>query len=199
MPRRVTLITGAGSGIGAAAARLFVEAGAAVVLADLSEERLRSVERMLGAGDDTVLAVPTDVRDDRSVRALVEAGVERFGGFDTVCPNAGVTFPEKPLEEFEDAEVDQLLAVNVKGVFHTLRAAVPHLRDGGSVVLTSSISGLQAHAGAAVYAATKIAVIGLGRSLAAEPRRAASGSTWCARAASTRRSPAALTARTRSG
>jgi NAD(P)-dependent dehydrogenase (short-subunit alcohol dehydrogenase family) len=173
MPRPATLITGAGSGIGAAAARLFVEAGAAVVLADLSEERLRSVELNLGAAADTVLAVATDVRDDRSVRALVQAGVERFGGFDTVCPNAGVTFPEKPFEQFEDAEVEQLLAVNLMGVILTLRAAVPHLRDGGSAVLTSSISGLQAHAGAAVYAATKMAVIGLGRSLAAElaPRR----------------------------
>jgi meso-butanediol dehydrogenase/(S,S)-butanediol dehydrogenase/diacetyl reductase len=163
----VTLITGAGSGIGAAAARLFRESGSAVVLADLSEERLRSVEAELG-NDDAVLAIPTDVRDDGAVRALVAAGVERFGGFDTVLPNAGVAFGEKPLEEFTDAEVDQLLAVNLKGVIHTLRATIPHLRDGGSVVLTSSISGLQAHAGAAIYAATKIAIIGLGRSLAAE-------------------------------
>ena len=163
----VTLITGAGSGIGAAAARLFRESGSAVVLADLSEERLRSVEAELG-NDAAVLAIPTDVRDDGAVRALVAAGVERFGGFDTVLPNAGVTFGEKPLEEFTDAEVDQLLAVNLKGVIHTLRATIPHLRDGGSVVLTSSISGLQAHAGAAIYAATKIAIIGLGRSLAAE-------------------------------
>lgn len=175
MPHPVTLITGAGSGIGAAASRLFLESGSAVVLADVSEKRLRSVERTLreDADPDAILAMPMDVRDDVAVRALVASAVERFGPLHTVCPNAGVTFPEKPLEEFEDAEVEQLVSVNLKGVFYVLRASIPHLEDGGSVVLTASISGLQAHPGAAFYAATKIAVIGLGRSLASElaPRR----------------------------
>src|ERR1700693_2649591 len=115
MAPSVTLITGAGAGIGAAAARLFLESGSAVVLADLSEERLRSVEQTLGAGA-AGLTVPTDVREFHSVQSLIDTGVERFGGFDTVLPNAGVTFIEKPFEEFGDSEIDQLLAANLKGV-----------------------------------------------------------------------------------
>src|SRR5580765_4676932 len=90
------------------------------------------------AGD--VLAVPADVRDEAATRALVQAAVERHGGLDVVCTIAGVF----------------------------VGAARPHVRDGGALVLTSSISGLVAHPGGAAYAASKTAQLGLARSLAAE-------------------------------
>ena len=129
---------------------------------------MREVARSIVEEGGTALAAVADVTDDASIRAAVAAGIERFGDFRTVCANAGITFPEVPLTETTDDVADRLLAVNLKGVFLTLRAAVPHVRDGGAIVITSSLSGLAAHPGAALYAGTKLALIGLGRSLAAE-------------------------------
>jgi NAD(P)-dependent dehydrogenase (short-subunit alcohol dehydrogenase family) len=167
----VVLITGAASGIGEATARAFAEQGDALVLGDADELNLRRVAESI-AGD--VLAVPADVRDEAETRALVQAAVERHGGLDVVCTIAGVFVgPERPLEETGDDVVDLLFDVNVKGVIRVLRAALPHVRDGGALILTSSISGLVAHPGGAAYAASKTAQLGLARSLAAElgPRR----------------------------
>jgi NAD(P)-dependent dehydrogenase (short-subunit alcohol dehydrogenase family) len=167
----VVLLTGAAGGIGAAAARAFAAAGDAVVLSDTDATGLRDVAGSI-AGD--VLALPADVRDEAAVAGVVRAAVDRHGGLDVVCTIAGVFIgPERPLEQTGDDVVDRLLDVNVKGVVRVLRAAVPHVRDGGAIVLTSSISGLVAHPGGAVYAASKTAQLGLARSLAAElaPRR----------------------------
>jgi NAD(P)-dependent dehydrogenase (short-subunit alcohol dehydrogenase family) len=167
----VVLLTGAASGIGAATARAFAVQGDAVVLSDADAPRLRGVAEAL-PGD--VLAVPADVRDEAATRALVAAAVARHGALDVVCTIAGVFVgPERPLEDTPDDAIDRLLDVNVKGVIRVLRAALPHVRDGGAVILTSSISGLVAHPGGAAYAASKTAQLGLARSLAAElaPRR----------------------------
>jgi NAD(P)-dependent dehydrogenase (short-subunit alcohol dehydrogenase family) len=167
----VVLLTGAASGIGAATARAFAAAGDAVVLGDRDAARLQDVAASI-AGD--VLAVPADVRDEEATRRLVRAAVERHGNLDVVCTIAGVfAGPERPLTDTPDDVVDRLLDVNVKGVIRVLRAAVPHVRDGGAIILTSSISGLVAHPGGAAYAASKTAQLGLARSLAAElaPRR----------------------------
>jgi len=115
-----------------------------------------------------------DVTDDASVRAFVAAAVELHGGIDVVLPIAGVFVPpEAPITEISDAAIDTLINVNLRGVIHVLRAAIPHVRERGSVILTSSTSGLASHPGGAVYSATKIAMIGLGRCLGMElaPRR----------------------------
>jgi NAD(P)-dependent dehydrogenase (short-subunit alcohol dehydrogenase family) len=167
----VVLITGAASGIGEATARAFAAQGDALVLGDADELNLRRVAESI-AGE--VLAVPADVRDEDATRALIQAAVERHGALDVVCTIAGVFVgPERPLEDTDDDVVDRLLDVNVKGVIRVLRAALPHVNDGGAIVLTSSISGLVAHPGGAAYAASKTAQLGLARSLAAElsPRR----------------------------
>jgi NAD(P)-dependent dehydrogenase (short-subunit alcohol dehydrogenase family) len=166
----VALVTGAGSGIGAAAARALSDAGFALLLGDVNEE---AVTRVAGDLGDDALAVHVDVRDDASLQEFVRRGVERFGGFDAVLANAGLAVPEAPLAETPVDAIDWMIAVNLRGAMLTVRAALPELRDGGSIVLTSSISGLQAHPFAAAYAATKTALIGFGRSLALEvaPRR----------------------------
>jgi meso-butanediol dehydrogenase/(S,S)-butanediol dehydrogenase/diacetyl reductase len=165
--RQIVLITGAGGGIGAEAARAFAADGHSVAAADINGEQLEALSGQIP--DAQLLTVVADVRDRASVEAMVAATVERFGPIDVVCPNAGVFVgPDRPLEETADDTIDLLIDVNIRGVVNVLRAALPHVRAGGAVILTSSISGLQAHPGGAVYAATKTAQIGLARSLAAE-------------------------------
>jgi len=167
------LITGAASGIGAATARSFARAGWRLVLADIDSRGLETVRAdlpHLGAAD--VVTVRTDVTSVDSVNAL--AGTARSAGLlDAVHANVGICPPERPLVDTDPDTVDRILNVNVTGTINTLRATVPLVRDGGAIIITASDSGLLAHPGAAVYAASKIALIGLGRALAAElaPRR----------------------------
>lgn len=167
------LITGAASGIGAATARSFARAGWRLVLADIDTRGLEAVRADLSHLDAAdVVTVPTDVTSVDSVSAL--AGTVRSAGLlDAVHANVGICPPERPLVDTDPATVDRILDVNVKGTINTLRATVPLVRAGGAVMITASDSGLLAHPGAAVYAASKIALIGLGRALAAElaPRR----------------------------
>jgi NAD(P)-dependent dehydrogenase (short-subunit alcohol dehydrogenase family) len=168
----VVLVTGAASGIGAASARAFAGRGDRVVLVDINAEGLQDVAAGLASPDEH-LALPVDLTDPGAVGSMVERAHEHFGGFDAVHANAGMCPPERPFTETAPEVVDRVLDVNVKGIINTLRSAVPSVRDGGAVVITASASGLLAHPGAAVYAASKIALIGLGRCLAAElaPRR----------------------------
>ena len=169
---QIVLITGAGGGIGAQAARAFAADGHRVVAADINGARLEALAAQIPA--EQLLTVAADVRDRSSVEAMVARTVERFGAIDVLCPNAGVfAGPDRPIEETPDDAIDLLIDVNIRGVVNVLQAGLPHVRPGGAVLLTSSISGLQAHPGGAVYAATKTAQIGLARSLAAElgPRR----------------------------
>jgi len=164
---QIVLITGAGGGIGAAAARAFAADGHSVAAADINEERLAPLAGQTPS--DQLLTAVADVRDRASVEAMVARAVNRFGGIDVLCPNAGVFVgPDRPLEETPDDSIDLLIDVTIRGVVNVLRAGLPHVRPGGAVILTSSISGLQAHPGGAVYAATKTAQLGLARSLAAE-------------------------------
>jgi NAD(P)-dependent dehydrogenase (short-subunit alcohol dehydrogenase family) len=170
--RKVVLLTGAAGGIGVAVVRAFLERGDGVVAVDRDVERLAAVEAAHEGAE--LFAIVADVRDGGQVELAVAAAVERFGALDVVCTNAGVFVgPEGPITEIADVAIELLIDVNVRGVVNVLRAALPHMSDGGAVILTSSISGLQAHPGGAVYAATKTAQLGLARSLAAElvPRR----------------------------
>jgi NAD(P)-dependent dehydrogenase (short-subunit alcohol dehydrogenase family) len=169
---RTVLLTGAAGGIGVAAVRAFVGRGYSVVAIDQDIDRLGALEAEHEGAE--LFAIAADVRDRGQIEIAVAASVERFGGLDVVCTNAGVFVgPDRPITETPDAAIDLLIDVNIRGVVNVLRAALPHTRDGGAVILTSSISGLQAHPGGVVYAATKTAQLGLARSLAAElaPRR----------------------------
>ena len=151
---QIVLITGAGGGIGAQAARAFAADGHRVAAADINGARLEALAGEIPA--EQLLTVAADVRDRSSVEAMVARAVERFGAIDVLCPNAGVFVgPDRPIEETPDDAIDLLIDVNIRGVVNVLQAGLPHVRPGGAVILTSSISGLQAHPGGAVYAATK--------------------------------------------
>lgn len=160
---KTIIITGAGSGIGAATAALFGREGANVVLADLSLEAAQTV----ADGIDSALAVACDVADEGAVEAMVAEAAKAFGGVDILFNNAGIASqlhatPDTPPEEWH-----RIVAVNLNSVFYACRAAIPHLRERrGSIVNTSSVSGLGGDRGCHAYSATKAAVINYTRTLA---------------------------------
>ncbi|WP_410648405.1 SDR family NAD(P)-dependent oxidoreductase [Amycolatopsis sp. cmx-4-54] len=163
---KTVLITGGGSGMGLATAGQLVAAGANVVLAGRDRERLTTAAKELNAGD-RVLAVPTDVASTDDLDALVTAIRDRFGRLDGVFANAGTADFAPSAYVGEDA-FDKLVGANLKGVFFTIQKAVPLLENGGSVVINGSWLAHRGLGFAAVYAATKAAVINLARSLASD-------------------------------
>lgn len=166
---KVAVITGAASGIGAAAARLFVEEGARVALGDLNEGEGQALARSLDeqAGARVALFLRTDVAQLRDLEALVAAAEQGFGRLDVMFNNAGIgSFGDTVSIEVEAWR--HVIEVDLHGVFHGCRAAIPALRRaGGGVILnTASISGLGADHGFGAYNAAKAAVINYTRTLA---------------------------------
>lgn len=159
----VTIVTGAASGIGRAAAQLFAERGHRVVVVDLDEGALEWAD-----GDERFAVVAGSVADEDTNAAMVAAAVDGFGRLDVAVLNAGVV--GSPPIEHEDAaaRLAQVLAVNVGGVAAGIRHAAPALRasGGGAVVATASTSGLRADPGSWAYNASKAAVINLVRAAA---------------------------------
>jgi len=161
---KVALITGGGTGIGAATARRFANEGAGVVVTGRRPGPIEAVAAETGG-----IAVRGDVRDDRHLAAAVDAAVERFGGLDVVVANAGVT-GGGDLASVSNRQWEELLAVNLTGIMKVCRAAIPALigRGGGSIVTVSSVAGLAAGPEMASYAAGKAAILGLTRSMASD-------------------------------
>ncbi len=162
-------ITGGAGGIGRAMARRFLDQGARVLLADLREADLRDAAAELGDAD-RVFTLALDVRTDDANRRLADAAREHLGGLDVFCANAGVEGVVTPLTEYPEDTWDLVLGVNVKGVWLGLKHAFPLLAEagGGSVIVTSSVAGLQGTPGVIAYTTSKHATIGLVRSAALE-------------------------------
>ena len=165
---KVALITGAGSGIGAAAARLFAAEGAAVGVLDRDGEAAGRVAGGLDGGKG--LALAADVTDREGVGDAVERLAATFGGVDVLYNNAGVVAGFGPIADLGVADLNLCLAVNVGGTVLCTQAVLPHLRAAGdgSVVIQSSVAALVGLPGAAAYCTAKAALLGLTRSLAAE-------------------------------
>lgn len=161
---KVAVVTGGNSGIGFAIARTFHDEGASVVVFGRNAETLREAEAQLG---ERSLAVEGDASRPDDLRRLCDAAAERFGGIDVVVANAGIVELGR-IADIDEAMFDRTADVNFKGVFFTVRAALPHLRPGGSVILVTSGSNRVGSPDAPVYAATKAAVRSLARSLAAD-------------------------------
>jgi NAD(P)-dependent dehydrogenase (short-subunit alcohol dehydrogenase family) len=157
------LITGAESGIGLATARLFAAAGARVHLVGLDATGLRTAADGLD-GDWTA----ADVTHAAAVQAAVRAAVAGSGPLDVVFSNAGISGPVAALADYPDADFRRVLEVHVVGAFHVLKYALPHMRDGGSIIINSSVVGLTADPGIAGYATAKHAQVGLMRVAAKE-------------------------------
>ncbi|MFI1810180.1 SDR family NAD(P)-dependent oxidoreductase [Streptomyces sp. NPDC020422] len=166
---KVAMVTGASSGIGAAAARLFAAEGAAVVLVARRKERLDAlVEEIRAAGGRAVAAV-ADVASSDEVARAVGTAVDAFGGLDAAFNNAGYATAGTPLHEIDDEVYERTIDVNLRGVWNCMRHQVPVMLAsgaGGSIVNTSSVAGLKATGASAAYVAAKHAVIGVSKAAA---------------------------------
>ena len=161
---KTAVITGGSSGLGLETAKHFVERGARVIVTGTNEERLAKAVAAIGDG---AVPVRADVREIADLDALAERVRRDFGALDILFANAGLGF-FAPVDQVDEAFFDNQFDTNVKGVFFTVRALLPVLKDGASVILNASAVNQKGFAGASVYNASKAAVRSLARSLAAE-------------------------------
>lgn len=165
---KVAIITGGAGGIGKAVGKRFVAEGADVLLVDLDEAQLAAACAEIGS--NKVSYFVGDVTRMEDNQAMVDTATERYGGVDTFLANAGIEGDVSSIVDYDEARFEQVMAVNVKGPFLGLKAAIPALqaRGGGSVIITSSVAGVKGAAGVAPYVTSKHAVIGMMKSAAKE-------------------------------
>jgi NAD(P)-dependent dehydrogenase (short-subunit alcohol dehydrogenase family) len=168
---KVALVTGGGKGIGQAAAVLFAEEGARVVVADLDERAAQDTVARVEAAGGEGLAVVGDVAVEADVARMVEQGVRRFGALHVLDNNAGVLWKDRDRSVLETDERwwDRVIAVNLKSVFWVTKHGIPHLQraGGGSIIMMGSVSALAGFTRAQdAYTAAKGALISLTKSLA---------------------------------
>lgn len=171
LSNKVALVTGASSGIGRAAARLFASEGARVVATARRQDELDTLTAEIAASGGEALAIAGDIRDEALAQRLVEAATERFGGLDIAFNNAGAVGELAPVAEISSAAWRELIETNLTSAFLGAKYQVPALqaRGGGSLIFTSSFVGYTAGlSGASAYAASKAGQIGLVKALAAE-------------------------------
>ena len=172
---KVAIVTGAGSGIGRRTALALLAEGYAVVLAGRRPEPLRDTVAAAGAAGSRALAVPTDVGDPKSVRALFKQTGETFGRLDLLFNNAGINVPSIPLEDLTYEQWTGVVAINLTGVFLCTQEAFKLMKRqrprGGRIINNGSISAHVPRPDSAPYTATKHAITGLTRSISLDGRK----------------------------
>jgi len=171
MDGMVAFITGGGSGIGQAAAKLLARRGARVALAGRTPDQLAEVAEGIGDAGGTAITVTCDVSDQDSVRSAIATTVEAWGRLDVVVANAGVNGTWAGIEELAVEDFRSTLDINLVGTFITIKHAVPYLRRrGGSVIVTSSVNGTRifSNSGASAYSSSKAGQVALVKMLAVE-------------------------------
>jgi NAD(P)-dependent dehydrogenase (short-subunit alcohol dehydrogenase family) len=174
MNNKVVIITGAGSGIGQAASRLFAEAGATVYGADMDADGLGQTEKLVAHEGGTFYSQRVDVSSDGDMRGFIARVEAEQGRLDIACNNAGISGPLHLLEDYPVEQFDRVVAVNLRGVFLGMKYELPLIKRGGGGVIcnTASVASLTGPAGTSAYAATKHGIHGLTRSAAHEYARA---------------------------
>jgi len=165
---KVAFVTGAGSGIGRAAALAFAREGAKVVVADVSEQKSHETVRLIEALGGRALAVRCDVTRAEDVKAALDKTIETFGRLDAAFNNAGSEQAVTATADLTEQEWDRIVRVNLGGVFLCMKYEIPLMLEqgGGAIVNTSSGAGVKGFKGQAAYAAAKHGVIGLTKSAA---------------------------------
>ncbi len=171
---KTAVITGAGSGMGQATAELFAAEGANVLVVDRWEERAERVaagisEQAAGASGRAAAFVG-DVAQGEDVQAMFSAAAERWGRIDVIYNNAGIGGREENVRDCPEDVFDEIMAINLRGVWLGMKYGIPHLEaaGGGSIISTASVAGLSGLAGIAAYCASKGGVIALTRAAAGE-------------------------------
>lgn len=169
---KVAVITGGGSGVGKAAAALFLREGAKVVIAGRDGSKLDAVLAELKAGSN-LIAVPTDVTVAEQCRALIDAATKAFGGVDILVNNAGTNLKARTIRELTPEAWDMMVRTNLDGSFYCMKAVLPQMfdRKDGVIVNVVSVAGKRANPlGGAAYVAAKFGMGGLGLVLANEEK-----------------------------
>jgi NADP-dependent 3-hydroxy acid dehydrogenase YdfG len=172
LANRVALITGGGSGIGLASARLFLQEGAKVAIAGRDEAKLKQASRELGSGDH-VFHAAADVADPNQVQTLVEKVNARFGRIDLLVNNAGVNVKNRAFREVTPETWQRVIRANLDGAFFCIHYVLPQMveRRDGVIINIDSISGKRAHPlGGVAYNASKHGMTALGLCLGAEEK-----------------------------
>jgi NAD(P)-dependent dehydrogenase (short-subunit alcohol dehydrogenase family) len=171
LAQRVALVTGAGSGIGKAAALLLAKEGAKIGALGRTQDELKdTVTQIQNAGGEAI-PMAADISQPNEMQQAVQQLVDQWGRLDIVFANAGINGVWAPLEELEPEEWDKTINVNLKGTFLTVKYAVPHLKkQGGSVIITSSVNGTRifSNTGATAYSCTKAAQVAFTKMVALE-------------------------------
>ncbi|MCI3279285.1 SDR family NAD(P)-dependent oxidoreductase [Streptomyces cylindrosporus] len=170
---RSVIVTGAGSGIGRAAALAFAAQGARVVIADLNAEGAEKVVAEIEQAGGTAVAAVGDLSEQAVVDAVVRTAVDTFGGVDVLVNNAGIMDRMSALADVADDEWERVIRVNLTAPFLLTRAVLPHMLEAGrgAIVNTASEAGLRGSAAGAAYTASKHGVVGLTKNLAVMYRK----------------------------
>jgi meso-butanediol dehydrogenase / (S,S)-butanediol dehydrogenase / diacetyl reductase len=167
---KVVIVTGAAGGIGKEVVRKLANEQAKVVLVDLNEDAIQSVQTELGLTDENSLLVKADVTNEESVKNYVTQTMAKFGRIDGFVNNAGVEGPAKSIEEITEKDFDFVYGINVKGVLFGLKYVLPIMKEqkSGSIVNTSSVAGLIGSPNMLLYNSSKHAVMGINKVAALE-------------------------------
>lgn len=171
LANKVAVITGAGSGIGKAAALLMAQAGAKIVAVNRNpDEGQEVVDKIQHEGGDAISAI-ADISQPQEIQQAMQAAISQYGRIDIVFANAGINGVWAPIEELSPEEWNKTINTNLTGTFLTIKYAVPYLKQqGGSVIITASVNGTRifSNTGATAYSCTKAAQVALAKMLALE-------------------------------
>jgi len=166
MDGKCCIITGGAGSIGLASAKLLQSEGAKIMLVDREADDLTKAAAALGSGE--VLTATADVTDAADTQAYIAQAVEAWGQLDVLFSNAGVSGTNAPITTYPEDIFDNVIDVNIKGSFLALKYAIPQMTSGGSIIVTSSIMGVQARPNSVGYITSKHALVGMVRCVARE-------------------------------